>query len=283
MRRAAISLPLLAAATSCGLLTDPRLPAGAEPFAPPPVYATWWAMTEACAGVSRPFSSVRWYRVAGADEVRTPDGRPAGGYWESSTGRVVLAGTRVLWGGTVRHEMLHALLRRRGHPRDAFLGRCGGVVVCAENCVADAGPPPAPAAATARVAPAALEVRVAVAPAAPSAARDGGFFVLVVSARNPAAHPVVVVPPPGGGGAAPGYQFVAWGPAGGLQGGIGSLDPGHVQFGPGETKRQVFDFVLGPRMGEGYPDATTLPPGRYRIEGRFGGQSAVLEPVELTP
>jgi hypothetical protein len=240
-------------------------------------------MTEACAGVSRPLSSVRWYRVLGADSIRTPDGRAAGGYWESSTGRIVLAGTRVLWGGTVRHEMLHALVRRRGHPRDAFLERCGGVVACADNCLNDAGPPPTPAAATARVSPEALEVRVAVAPAAPSAARDSGFFVLIVSARNPAPHPVVVVLPRAGGGVASSYQFLALGPAGGLQGGFAALDPGLAQFGPGETKRQVFDFVLGSRMGTGYPEATTLPPGRYRIEGTFGGNTAVLEPVELGP
>ena len=56
-------------------------------------------------------------------------GREVGGYWTPGSNSIVLAGNGVLEGSFVRHEMLHALTRApKGHKREDFLDKCGGVV-----------------------------------------------------------------------------------------------------------------------------------------------------------
>ena len=67
---------------------------------------------------------------------------------EQAGALTVLAGTDTIEGSVVRHEMLHALVRAKGHPRAQFLQRCGGIVACGPDCVHDAGPAAAPAAGT---------------------------------------------------------------------------------------------------------------------------------------
>lgn len=260
-------------------LTGPELPTGARPFTAPPVYATWWAMTEACAGVTGSLAAVQWYVVPDAATIQTAEHGEVGAYWSAAGNRIVLAGQLARDGGLVRHEMLHALTRRGGHARADFLARCGGVVTCQAGCVELADPPPAPDPATPRVDPSALEVRVEVTPAAPSAVRDSGYFTVVVAVRNPAAHPVVVQLPADAARARPaGFTLAAWGPAGGLQVGNLALDPGLPIFAAGETKRQVFDFVLGPRL-----TGHALPQGGYRFEASFGGHATASASVVLGP
>ena len=277
-----IAAPLVGAlALGCHALTDPALPRAAERFDPPPVYARWWAMTEACSGVTRPLGAVAFYRVPGARTVPTPDGDVAG-YWSPQSNRVVLADFVVEDGGLVRHEMLHALLRRGGHPRAAFLGRCAGVVPCEGSCVRDAGPAPASDPSAVRVGPGALEVSAAVAPAAPGTAVEGGHFTFTVRVRNPAPHAVVVVPP------APPveglstfpvrYRFRIAGAAGALEPDAagGMPDPAGYAYGPGETRQRVYDLSVAPGAvgwatelpGRGF--TPVLGPGRYVLTGGYG-------------
>ncbi|HEY0779780.1 MAG TPA: hypothetical protein VGD56_17565, partial [Gemmatirosa sp.] len=113
-------------------MTDPALPAGATRLTPPPVYARWWAMTEACSGLRRDLGAVDWYVTTGAPSISDGHQSDLGGYYSPASNRIVLADTAALDGATIRHEMLHALLGPAvaGHPRAQFLGRCAGVVHC---------------------------------------------------------------------------------------------------------------------------------------------------------
>src|SRR5688500_4303804 len=126
---------------ACGSLVDPDLPTNAEQFSPPPVYARWWAMPQACSGLSGDLAFVSWHVVPGASTVPL-NGQLVDGYWSGASNRIVIAEKARLAGGKVRHEMLHALIKARGHPRGKFLADCGGVVACPVPCVSDAGPPP---------------------------------------------------------------------------------------------------------------------------------------------
>jgi hypothetical protein len=100
-------------------------------------------MMEQCSGRSGALQDIVWYQVPGTSTVMV-NGQSAEGYWNAAERRMVVASTAVLDGGTIRHEMLHALLGVHGHPRSQFLGTCAGLVTCADNCVADAGLMPIP-------------------------------------------------------------------------------------------------------------------------------------------
>ena len=41
-------------------------PPGATVLTPPPVFTRWWAMTEACSGITRDMSAVTWYVTTGS-------------------------------------------------------------------------------------------------------------------------------------------------------------------------------------------------------------------------
>ncbi|HEX6533579.1 MAG TPA: hypothetical protein VF041_03225 [Gemmatimonadaceae bacterium] len=114
------------------------------------------------------------------------------GYWSPVGNRIVLAERAMMAGPLVRHEMLHALVRLPGHPRNEFLERCGGVVVCVDDCITAAGPPPVPSAGTPRVGSDALSLSVEVNPPLPDGATHGGYFTITVLAHDPADHAVVV-------------------------------------------------------------------------------------------
>jgi hypothetical protein len=133
--RTALSL-LLAAGAACRTLVDPPLPGTAQQFAPPPVYSRWWAMTESCSGLTGSLARVTWYTVPGSTFVPLEDIRVVG-YWSQRSNRIVIAEMDILNGAAVRHEMLHALKQRPGHPRADFLDKCGNVVVCAAECAAE--------------------------------------------------------------------------------------------------------------------------------------------------
>ena len=129
---------------ACGNLVDPDLPANAEQYTPPPVYARWWSMTQSCSGLSGDLSAVTWFMVPGVSTVLL-NGKTVEGYWSLAGNRIVIAGAGRLAGGIVRHEMLHALMKAAGHPRAKFLGECGGVVYCTEACISDGTMPGAQA------------------------------------------------------------------------------------------------------------------------------------------
>jgi hypothetical protein len=110
--------PIVAAVlglAACGAdgVVDPPLPSDAQLFSPPGVYSTWWNMTQACSGLNGSLAAVTWYKT---DEVvhDVNTGDVVLGYWSAAGDQIVLTTSSMLDGGTVRHEMLHALLRERG-------------------------------------------------------------------------------------------------------------------------------------------------------------------------
>jgi hypothetical protein len=258
-------LPLLLA---CAVPVEPVLVDGAERFEPPPAYQLWWDMVTACSGRNRPIASVRWYMVPGAQTVEVRGDRYAG-YWSSAGNAIVLAEAAVLDGPLVRHEMLHSLIEDAGHPRSEFLGRCGGVVVCDQRCVSEAGTLPPLDATMPRLGSDVLEVDVIVTPTTPSLVSYGGYFTMTVTARNPWDNPIAVRLAPaidGGPGLSFRYQFTRGGGVGVF--GDRALDDGVTRFAPGEVKRRVYDFRI---VGTGEQTlGGALQLGTYEFLGAYG-------------
>lgn len=299
---ALLALALLTGAALGGRLVaaplTPPLPRTAERFAPPLVYARWWAAVEACSGRARPLGAVMFYEVPGATAVPAWGlgvagwswQRPwkpgwAAAYYSRARDRVVLAGAYADEGDVVRHEMLHALLRVPGHPRAAFLDRCGGVVLCDHECRAAAGLPPPPDPAAVPVEVAELQVRGVVEPAAPHRAVDGGRFTFTVLVTNPRATPVVVALRPSTDAGPPvSYSWdvrclAALGPCPGvfevLRDERADDQASATRFAAGETKRFAVDFRVAPRGdGSWAVGGWAIAPGRYAFTGYYGGRHA---------
>jgi hypothetical protein len=107
---------LLAATSGCGF--DPE---GDQPLAPPPVYREWWAKTQACSGRTGNFDRLRWSVVEGFS-FPCSSGQCAG-HWTTNH-HIFLASDWVMNEMVVRHEMLHELLARPGHPDPPFGEGC---------------------------------------------------------------------------------------------------------------------------------------------------------------
>lgn len=88
---------------------------------PPDVYQEWWAKTEACSGLRGDFDRVRWSVVAGPS-FPCASGKCAG-HWEPGH-LIYLADAWRTNEMVVRHEMLHDLLDRSGHPDPPFGNPC---------------------------------------------------------------------------------------------------------------------------------------------------------------
>ena len=114
-------LPALVASCTSLAPHEPSLPTGAVALATPTIYQR----TQSCSGLSGDFSTVQFYVVPGVDTFPTEAG-PKVGLWnrEGHTNRIVIAGNYLAHEMVVRHEMLHALLQRVGHPPDYFIARC---------------------------------------------------------------------------------------------------------------------------------------------------------------
>jgi hypothetical protein len=111
--------PLVALATlvgACGF--DP---AGSQPWEPPAVYREWWASTEACSGLSGSFDRIEWLVVPG-ESFECASGQCVG-HWGPGD-KIFVAGDWTEHEMVVRHEMLHALMRRSGHPNPPFGNGC---------------------------------------------------------------------------------------------------------------------------------------------------------------
>jgi len=119
-------LGLLGALTACETLGPPDpIPPNAERITAPPEFATWWQSTEACSGRTGSLRRIEWYVVPGARTIETSEGPKVGLWSHSSAGvRIILAGDYASSELVVRHEMLHALLDRGGHPAEYFQQRC---------------------------------------------------------------------------------------------------------------------------------------------------------------
>ncbi|HMH85302.1 MAG TPA: hypothetical protein VK529_05100 [Gemmatimonadaceae bacterium] len=252
-------------------LVDPMFPSDAEEFSPPPVYSTWWNMTQACSGLTGSLGEVTWFKTNHVLH-NSSSGESLGGYWNSFTNRIVLTTAAMLDGGSVRHEMLHSLLRKGGHPRNQFLGKCAGTVHCQGSCIRDAGPYPQPSESPIHVPGDSIEISVDIEPGNPNSAQDGGFFSMTVIVRNRSAHWATV----------PSYYASNYssifpeydstrtfgvdvrGPAGGISHWELRFDPSEWIFAPGETKKQIFDFTIGNDL-----IAHKLPPGNYIARGGY--------------
>ena len=121
-----LCLALLLTLAACELFSPGvALPADAVPMTAPPVYRQWWVDTEGCSGLAGNYARVQWYVVPGATSFMTGDGEKVGLWSSSSEGvRIVVAGEYREHELVVRHEMLHALLDREGHPSEFFTNRC---------------------------------------------------------------------------------------------------------------------------------------------------------------
>ncbi len=120
-------LGLLGTLAACEMMAPPSpLPATAEAMAAPAQYRTWWAETETCSGIQGNFDQIKWYVVPDSLTFTTSSGEKVGLWTESSAGvRIIIAGAYTEHELVVRHEMLHALLDREGHPPEYFQSRCG--------------------------------------------------------------------------------------------------------------------------------------------------------------
>jgi hypothetical protein len=107
---------LLVATSGCGF--DPE---GDRPLAPPPVYQEWWAKTEACSGLTGNLYRVQWSVIEGSSFPCS--GGQCAGHW-SSTHHIFLASDWEMDEMVVRHEMLHELIGRPGHPNPPFGQGC---------------------------------------------------------------------------------------------------------------------------------------------------------------
>jgi hypothetical protein len=249
------------------------LPVGARRMEPPAIYARWWRTVEQCSGLRGDLAGVQWYVVpATADPAARA--RFGGVSYEPAMQRVVLADSLRDRASFVRTLMLHTLLRDVSHPRALFLGSCAGIVECGERCLREAGPAPAPPVNAVRVESGALEVSVRAEPADTGVLEPGDFVEVIVTARNPASTPVVVqLAPSGDAGSPVSFGYVIGGESRG--GTLGwwrderADDASVATFAPGEVKRWIFDL----RVGDGR-DGETLPPGTYRVGGRFNSAFA---------
>lgn len=268
-------MALAALVASCGdNLVDPELPPGAVQFAPPSVYETWWDMAESCVGVSGDLGSVRWFESptlleVGGDEVTA--------YWSAGTNRIVLHSSVVRDPRVVRHEMVHALLRSKGHPREVFVEDCGGFVSCSASCRSEGGPPPSPDPFHQRVPSAGLTVTTTLSPLTPRVSEQDGYFSLTVRATNPRTFPVVITL-----GGMPGTGISAFTAV--IAGDMSAtypvpvIDSSMVTFAAGETKTYVFDFFAGFASGVG-----VVPPGQYFIAARYGDAVAPTRQMTVVP
>ncbi len=114
--RRAVPITTLLVLLSCGFE-----PSGDTRIKPPLLYREWWAKTEACSGRVGDFGRVRWFVVEG-HSFDCPGGQCAG-RWESGHA-IYLASDYEANELVVRHEMLHELLGRPGHPDPPFGPEC---------------------------------------------------------------------------------------------------------------------------------------------------------------
>jgi hypothetical protein len=251
-------------------IVDPSLSPVTEPFTPPLVYRKWYAQTEACSGVKGDFDKINWYHTP--ETTLFVSGENATAYWSAGSNRIVLTRNVELDGQIVRHEMLHSLVRGKGHPREQFLGKCRGWVHCENGCVPEQDL--SQFAAWKRLPPESLVVNVSLDPSQPSMAIDSGFFQVIVEVQNTQSQRVMVNMPAPSPGIPPNAFTVTF------NGQVGSgltesrpyLDYSAITFQPGETKREVFDHRIG--------ETPRLRPGQYRIFGKYG--SAQKGPINVT-
>ncbi len=124
VRALALAVLVIGGCSSFGP-SETTLPVGAVPMEARPEYQAWFGKTESCSHLKGQFQSLQWFVVPNAETFSTPEG-PKVGMWEKSgnVARIVIAGRYVGHEMVVRHEILHHLLDREGHPSEFFIDRC---------------------------------------------------------------------------------------------------------------------------------------------------------------
>lgn len=124
-RRFLPALALWLGAASCAGLEPSAPPDGAVPMTAPSQYSEWYTRTEACADLAGSMGHIDWFVVPGVSTFQTDIGEKVG-LWEQVGGRsrITIAGNYAGDEMVVRHEMLHDLLERAGHPEEYFVTRC---------------------------------------------------------------------------------------------------------------------------------------------------------------
>ncbi len=98
---------------------------GATEVAFPAIYKEWHLKTEVCSGLTGEFSTIKFYVVPGVETFSTKDGAKVGEWTtDGSSNRIIIAGNYQNFEMVVRHEMLHALLGKEGHPPEYFVDKC---------------------------------------------------------------------------------------------------------------------------------------------------------------
>lgn len=263
------ALPAACLAVLAACEVTAPLPSGAISLRPEPHYAQWWSMVEQCSGRTRPMSDIDWYMVPGSS-FPSSSGSDVDGLYAQGPERIILAGSVVRNGPVVRHEMLHALLRRQKsdfvHAGEYFLRRCAGVVECDQQCVATSGPIVHPPVDAVPATAADLEISIE-ADSIVSHGRFGAFAwaPVTVTARNPRAVGILI-PVEGYGGYRMTFSLSALAPAGYSGRGVYisriSDDVAAGYFAPGQVKREVFDLYLPP-SADAY--------GNWLVGGGFSG------------
>ncbi|MDX2193253.1 MAG: hypothetical protein NW201_07855 [Gemmatimonadales bacterium] len=119
------ALPLLAALSAACLPSpgpDEAEVAALKAATLPAQYREWWEKTEQCSGLTGRFERIEWTFVEGRDFACSA-GRCVGRW--TAPARVEIAEAWRHSEMVVRHEMLHVLLNRRGHPDPPFARGCG--------------------------------------------------------------------------------------------------------------------------------------------------------------
>jgi hypothetical protein len=213
-------------------------------------------MVEGCSGSTAGFADVRWYMVPGSSFQI--DGITAGGYYSRDDNYIVLSDTSAAYSASVRHEMLHAIIRKPGHPRDYFLEKCAAVVRCEGSCVADAGN---------WTAPSPFEVLAAESLAVTSvvtlsAEADGQRWMsLHVFATNPRGDAVMVTPI----GTQTTFNASLSSDASSFNDNVLPGDPSELYFAPNAAKHWFFDVRVADAAGR-----YSILPGEYVARGGFG-------------
>jgi hypothetical protein len=258
-------LPYLLAA--CTMPAAPPFPDDFVLVTPPAPYRTWWNLVEECSALRGNFDGLRWY-VAEEVDPRDPTVRAS---WNGEENHILLDNTAAGDGRVVRHEMLHALLGRAGHPPALFAGRCAHLVACEHGCAPrEAIRGVAPGARVLRVSDLAVTMRLE--PTAPTTEIDSGWFRVVVTVTNPLDEDVWVplsrnvsfamreVLP--GTGPHPPHKWH------GIRRAVPATEPVWA-FRRRESRRTMFDVHW--------------PPGEYAVLIAFGGSERGPFPVRVAP
>lgn len=252
----------------CSDLFAPDVPEGAIQLTPLPAeYEDWWRLAERCSGASGEFAYVDWGVVPGVSTIPGTEG--AVGTYYRNRHQIILVERGTLDGHLVRHEMLHALLRVGGHPREFFVERCGGLVSCGGPCYQEASRTGPPNSTAPIVSTRLLNIATEVWPSNVSLSTGTrGCATVVVRVGNPLSDTVRIRMTRAG--------TVTWS-VNGLES-IGDGGPlvidSLVVLAPGAVRSYAFDC---PRLIQ------SLGPGDHYITGRVGGRRSERVLLRITP